>query len=428
MSNTVSIRVPEGYEVPDTLSTASPDVAALLISAAAAAYDTLAVKTTHVDLHSVVSRVRDDRVRELENERDALILVKRTTEERVQAMRDEERRAAQKELDELRDRLMRAHEERMRSEHELSSRLQEMTTERCGLVTSHASEVDALKARIAELTTPASKGRAGEVEVARILSEAGFDVTDTSTGEAKENGYLDLLATRDDVSIAIEVKNVATVQKCDRDAFERKVRDGVTAGKFSGAAFVSLRASTKRPHVLDVVETASGFAPVSWLGGTSTTPLIEQCIDTHVTLLACVAARCRELRVTTDEDESREVQTLFEQLSEDVQELINDMAAQQKLLDDLRSNLTRARARCVHLYASAADVNRSVDWLRRPAFAAPWFETFEMARARSSSMEPAKVWNHISNKKALIERTIGKDAMFQAIGQTKRKRDDEQDV
>ena len=302
----------------------------------------------------------------------------------------------------------------------------------------HTSERDALKQRIAELETPMGKGRAGEMDVASLLGEIGLHVQDTSMGEAKEQGYLDLLVTADatddqPLRVAIELKNVMTVQKCDRDDFERKVRDGVATGKFEAAIFLSIRAHTKRnAHVaLDMFpdDTGRALVPVTWIGpdrGRDVPPLTRECVETHVHMVLALARQCRALRRDfADGVRDADVELLkshFDETGARLDEVIADLAQQQKLIDDLRANLTLARSRVVQLYASAWKTNREVPFLLRPSVNAPWMEAYNMSKERSETQDDAKVWNQCSSKKALVERTIGKEPMFQAIRQSKKQK------
>ena len=76
----------------------------------------------------------------------------------------------------------------------------------------HLKEITELRQRIAELQNPLTRGNSGEFDVAQTLQDIGFHVEDTSYGEKKDSGYLDLLvkpdiSTTENMRIAIEVKN-----------------------------------------------------------------------------------------------------------------------------------------------------------------------------------------------------------------------------
>ena len=85
-------------------------------------------------------------------------------------------------------------EDKVRVEQELTQQLRAQMQESLRA----SQEGAALRAEIEALRTPAGRGRAAEESVGEALSEAGFDVRDTSMGAAKDEGYMDLLATAGD--------------------------------------------------------------------------------------------------------------------------------------------------------------------------------------------------------------------------------------
>ena len=115
----------------------------------------------------------------------------------------------------------------------------------------------------------------GEFDTAQTLRDIGFHVDDTSEGEKKDTGYLDLLVRPDsstvsNMRIAIEVKNKKTIKKAsdekarkrekdiddDIKTFQSRAKDGIKKGLFDAAIFVSIRAHTKMgaPVVLEMFD------------------------------------------------------------------------------------------------------------------------------------------------------------------------------
>ena len=103
-------------------------------------------------------------------------------------------------------------ETKAQSEEKLTEQLRGQlarATEFAERASKDASELTALRTRVAELETPAARGRVGEFHVAETLRSVGFSVEDTSSGDKKLKGYLDLLVRgeAEGLRIAIEVKN-----------------------------------------------------------------------------------------------------------------------------------------------------------------------------------------------------------------------------
>jgi hypothetical protein len=365
-----------------------------------------------------------------------------TLQEQVDRARTDAAAAAQEtarvEVEALRTQVHTLHQSKMALEEAACVRLREA----CDKAETHATEMTDLRTRISELETPMGRGRAGEVDVAQTLRDAGFVVEDTSMGERRDAGYLDLLiqpegAEDTNLRVAIELKNVRTVQKEYRDDFERKVRDGVRNDLFDAAIFLSIRAHTKKGGcvVLEMYpdEGNRPLVPVTWLGpekGKTAPPLTQEQVETHVHMVCGLLAQCHHIRRELcnglrDENVAR-LQSFFDQLGVHFNETFTDLSKQQKLLDDLKTNLTTLRARAISTFTSLWQQNREVHWLGRTIHA-PWMEAYMSARERADTMDEARVWNQCSRNKSLLERTIGKDAMFQAIRAAKRARDDDEE-
>ena len=449
-----------------------------------AIHEALAMQqSTHTTRLEETLRARDDEVRRLQGVADEIrrehdvdrCKWQYETETRVRDATAEERRAletAQREAADVR----RVHEqltstmneqvERARSEAErriadeyagrlstmqqtLEARtLENMELERrvCARATEvgeaqerHSREVTTLKERIGELETPMGRGRAGELDVAQTLRDVGIHVEDTSMGEKKEMGYLDLLIRPDasddsNMRIAIEMKNVREVQKRDRDEFERKVTDGVARNLFDAAIFISIRAHTKMgaPVVLRMFadEGNRPLVPVTWLGterAKNVMPITQEQVETHVFMMLALLSQChhirRELCNGLRDEHVESIQGYVDEANAGFNETFADLTRQQKLLDDMRNNLNTIRARCIGMYTTLWSVNRSIPWLGRTGVHTPWMEYYQTALQRmNTGMKESEVWNQCSKGKNVIERNIGKDAMFLAFRNDRKKR------
>ena len=324
--------------------------------------------------------------------------------------------------------------------------------ESCQQLEQHAGVVTELRTRISELETPMGRGRAGELNVAETLRDAGFVVEDTSMGEKRDMGHLDLLVRHesvgtdsgDDVTtsgnmrIAIELKNVKVVQKQERDDFERKVRAGIASNLFDAAIFISIRAHTKKgaPVVLDMFmdEGKRPLVPVTWFGperAKNATPLTPEQVETHVMMVSALLSQChnirRELCNGTRDVHMQSLQNMFDSMGVQLNGTFTDLSKQSKLIDDMRSTLTSIRVRAISMCTTIWHVNRDIPWLGRDVNM-PWMDVYEGARVKTEEgMKDADIWNQCSRNKSSIERTIGKDAMFQSLRNEKRVRGEDGD-
>ena len=109
------------------------------------------------------------------------------------------------------------------------------------------------------------------------------------------------------------------------------------------------------------------------------------------------------------------LQGLVDAAAHGLNETFSDLARHSRLLDDLRANLTAVRARCIGMYTALWTTNREVHWLGR-AVHAPWIDIFHTAQAKMDArVREADIWNQCSKGKNVIERSVGKDAMFAAL-------------
>lgn len=362
--------------------------------------------------------------------------------EQIERARMEEQRAATRKHEEQLTRLstqnQTAHEEIMTLERSLSAKAIEVGE----LRDTFSGQVAALKERIVELETPMGRGRAGETDVAATLQNVGFLVEDTSMGEAKDKGYLDLLVRPEgsedsNMRIAIEMKNVKTVQKQDRDDFERKVHAGIRNNLFDAAIFISIRAHTKAggPMVLELYpdEGRRPLVPVAWLGperSKQVVPISAEQVETALFMMSGLLHQThmlrRELCSGLRDDDVGSMQTLVDLLGQHFSDTFTDLAKQSKLIDDLRGNLTQIRARAITTFSQLWTTNLETPWLGR-TMNAPWMDAFQTARQKSDdNVSEATIWNQLSKNKSVVERNIGKEALFLALRKRKRVTEDEE--
>jgi hypothetical protein len=350
-----------------------------------------------------------------------------TVEVRVNAARAEE---VLKSKESLQTALQEAHEQRMKLEATVCEAMQE----RCKLTEESSQKIQAMQMRIHELETPMGRGNVGEVDVAACLSNMGFVVEDTSTGNFKDAGYLDLLiypesSEHGHPKIAIEVKNRKEVKRENITAFEEHVKHGIANGLFDSAILVSIRAHIKRGGVssaLDMYEDEKKrpIVPVSWIGperSKQALPLSQDQLEAHVLLHCSLLLQVAKLRETFDkqaeastEGDKRTVQDAVEWIATQTNDLLSDLASQQTLVDSMKASVTNMRVRAIHMFLGICEVNESITWLGR-AVGAQWLSVFEKARAKVETHTDAQIWNECSHGKQVVERTIGKDAMMKAL-------------
>ena len=326
----------------------------------------------------------------------------------------------------------------------------EMATVKCQLTEEfsrqqlqYTTEIQALQNTIGELKNPLNRGNCGEFDVAQTLRDAGFIVEDTSEGEKKDMGYLDLLVRHDDTTdnmrIAVEVKNKKTIKKASDDkvkrkdkdldddikTFENRVSHGIKNGLFDAAIFVSIRAHTKMggPVVMEMFPDTTNrpLAPVSYIGPEKSkvvVPLTQEQLETHVYMMFSVLEKChviqRDLCNGLKDDEIASFQTMFEDMSAFFNKTFVDLRKQEQLIQDMNSTLTSMRSRCISMFRSIHSTNEHIPWLKRK-ITPEWMSVYDQSLERSLTMNDADVWNRVSKHKATIESTIGKDAMMMAI-------------
>lgn len=334
---------------------------------------------------------------------------------------------------------------------ESDAKLVELATLKCELAEQiateqahHSKHVQTLQDKINDLKNPLNRGTAGEVDVAQTLRDVGFHVEDTSEGEKKDTGYLDLLVKPDETTtsnmrIAVEVKNKKTIKKASDDkvkkkekdldddikTFQQRATDGIARGLFDAAIFVSIRAHTKMgaPVFLEMFEDTTNrpLAPVSYIGPEKSKvviPLTQEQLETHVYMMFCVLDKChaikRDLCNGLKDEEIASFQSLFENMGAFLNKTFVDLRKQENLLHDMSVNLTSIRSRCIAMFRSIYSINANIPWLQRK-LNAEWMPVYDSALERATTMSDAEVWNRVCKSKSTIENTIGKDGMFLAI-------------
>lgn len=291
-------------------------------------------------------------------------------------------------------------EERVRSAERERSDAEARLRDKSDACDAHLRAVSDLRSRIADLETPMGRGRAGETDVAAALRAAGFEVVDTSNGEAREKGFLDLLVERpargggggsassssSSFRLAVECKNAACVDpKRDHSTFETKVRDGVARGIFDGACFVSLRAPCKRGTEVVAFETvpdARGrdLAPVTWIGterGRSARPLTADQVEAAVLWQFEFFQACASVAGVIEEESRRvgrdggerergeaRARGAVGRMMAEVKGALEDLARQQKIVRDAQEVVNSLRARCWRLLRGADEIGEEASFLR----------------------------------------------------------------
>ena len=291
----VTLRVPQGYTVPEWFGSASPELVgdALALVAKLVPYATREMmaeeartssarvagmeegiaaameavrKSAEGDAAAELERVRDllrardaenaDLKRRIEGHRSEL------SETELRVRREEQRVCENRTAAEL----QRADAASAEVARLLRKGLEETVAQRDAL-RERAEALESarreLELECAALRTPSGRGLSGEANVSGVLREAGYRTYDTSTGALKD-AYLDILAVLPEgesgsadededsageappkagLRLAVEVKNRQTTATRDIAAFQRKVRSGVKEGLFDGGMFISLRSS-----------------------------------------------------------------------------------------------------------------------------------------------------------------------------------------
>lgn len=379
---------------------------------------------------------------------------------KIMAARQEERMQAADREQQLRHASNAAYESLQAAKTESDNCLMRAITDKANLVQQFTkaaadrdTEVLSLTKQIEQLKNPYARGSTGEVNVADVLKDVGFLVEDTSKGN-KNPGYLDLLvspesafqSSQKQIKIAVEVKNkkdikMASLEKVKRGekdinddirTFQIRAKDGIAKGLYDAAVFVSLRAHTHMgaPVVLEMFEDITGkpLAPVSYLGsekGKGATHLTRDQLETHIHMMFGILEQCANLQVqmssegASASDETLRLQMLFEETASSLNDAFAEMQKQEGFIKEMTGSLNNTRQRCIAMSRSISRVNMQTPWLKRK-IESEWMPVYSLALERSASMSESDVWNRMQPKqKSMVERNIGKDAMFAAIREEK---------
>lgn len=320
------------------------------------------------------------------------------------------RRAHEEEVEELRVRLERATAAYAEEAASAAERLR-LSLEAESRATAACL---ALERRVAELETPAWRGRVGEACLADLLHEAGFDVEDTRAGQKKLEGHLDFLArprAQPSLRIAVECKNRDVLKAADLDSFERHVREGLASDLFDSAILVSWRAPHRRATGIEWLNDADGnpTVPVSYLAPSRAhEPLTEEAILSHVCLHGALAVGCVPLRkrlaVATEDGASASLRKVYDVAVEELSGVLEDMGRQSRLLGELRATVRGVRTRAARLLDVVCESARAVD--RDPS----WLEALHKVVARMSEGDrDALVWNRLleANERHELTEALG---------------------
>ena len=488
MTTTLTLTIPKEYVPPPWLvREASPEQVATVLDVASKVY-TVASQTSSMKdtlrcmIDDVLSNTRKDSIQQkcdaLEersnrlfadlqvksHELDAMkssvdAIVEQRVEQRSTQLahecEDSKRRALMQQGNRVEDLAMTLEAERATARKELGA-LYDQLREQCARSGVHAREaseaqklVASLQTRIAELETPTGKGRVGELNVTQAIVDAGFVVEDTSTGDRKNQGYLDLLLTQDceegtgGARIAVEVKNVAVVEARHLRDFERKVQEGIQKNLWDAAIFVSIRSHTKKdrqgsPVVLELFPDGGGrqLAPVTWIGcekGKHAQALTSEQIETHVNMVFALLSRTQHLRDElssglTDGDITA-LQAMVDAMGSHFTHAFAELGKQHKLVQDMQQTLTETRKHCLRMFMVLWEANRDTTWLRRP-IEDGFVQTVHAARdiiEKDAKLTDKGVLDVSSIRRSAnaLDRTVGKEALVQVARELKRTREDE---
>ena len=303
--------------------------------------------------------------------------------------------------------------------------------------------ISSLREKVAALETPMGKGRSGELVIHSCAEGAGLQVVDTSTGSMKDNGYLDLLIFPDGEEletsccrIAVEVKNVAIVEAQHLRDFEDKVKKGIEKNMWDAAVFLSIRSHTKKgsPVCIDLLDKGNHVFPVTWLGtekGRNAAPLLQEQVETHFCMITSLLRQMqkrngeKEANITPVTDvHTSNLRVCLTDVITHMNDAFSEMGRQHRLIEDMRSSLTSVRVSCIRSFLSLWSVNRSTPWLGME-MDCPWMDAYQAAKTKmDSGMDAARTKTLLHRSKALLNRTVGQDAMFLVL---KRNRQQEGD-
>lgn len=444
----ISLRVPDDFILPFAFHKDDPQTNALLLNIVGSIPNYLKEKaaaqdatknTAEATASAVLTNLRSTSMNEVLRLTKELMECKNTIanlEKEVKKKKSDLVEDVTKESAQERDNERSMHNSQIR---DYESRICSLLQSQCETERQHHEEtqvlnktISELRCRTSELTTPTGLGRSGEIDVINILQSYGFKVEDT-TQTGKHVGFLDLVVTREndpETRLVVEVKNKNPVKKQDLDEFRRKSEVLFSEKKAEGALFLSIRAHVKCDDMLEIV-TDDGGRPVNsmaWLGTEKTRmpdPLTAEQISTIVFVQFSIIDKCADMRKNLCDTRASDVtgiQQMVRQLIYGLSCCLDKLSDQEKLIDRMRQNLTEQRVQLILNVYTMWQNDRDIPWLSGMV-SVPWMDTFLTALTQTNTLKDSEIWNKLSNKKALIERTIGKDALFLSLKKCKRPRE-----
>lgn len=313
------------------------------------------------------------------------------------------------------------------------------------VVEASSAEVTRLRDENASLKTPSGIGRAGENTVAECLEAAGYRVYDTSKPPYRDK-YLDLLVVAPDarsesessgddgedvppskgMRLAIEVKNRGSVCKNQLEAFNKRVTEGLRAGRFDGAMFISIRSwipAQQAPVRIVTAEDRAGrsLAPVAYLGAVRAQlvePVASSNIELQTHALFDLLRNAQKMRAQAVGDESAlmvkdaaQIRQLFDASSSATAELFLEFSRHHTLIESLRKSLESMRVKALLQHRRLGRVNANVPWLQCKT-SLPWEKYYEHALRLAG--EHRLVWSNVSGRDTL-DGAIGRGGVMAAI-------------
>lgn len=433
MTSTIRLMVPASFELPVFFATATPEEVARVL-------DIASRLPAWVNKHSddMASIIEHNLVKPLESKNDEILSLKAKVAEHQR--REEGFLTQQKDAEERMRSIMNAeYQEKMNT---FSSTLQTSQTIVANMhteVVEKEKKIQELSMQISSLQTPLGRGQSGEWDVASSLQGLGFIVEDTS--HRGSEGYLDLLVYPEDSSnmrIAIEVKNRQDIKSQNLEGFEHTIQRGFKDNLYDGAIFVSIRTFVRKNKqqsvVMEMFDDDGGrpLVPVLWVGpekGKHVTPMTQEQLESVVCMHMALLSQCHNLRRdlcqgVKDVDIER-VRESFEVFGTELTDILQDINRQQKVVEDLKQTITSMRVRCIRMCGSLHETNKTIPWLGRTTINFPWMDTLLKAFEKKDTMKDAEIWNHLSGSKNVIEKSIGKDAMFMYFKNEKKRERDE---
>lgn len=305
-----------------------------------------------------------------------------------------------------------------------------------------SQEVNKLKEMNSQLLTPMSKGNIGEFTVASVAENIGFNVQDTSNGLLKNSGHLDLLLTKNNIRLAIEVKNKQSIGKAslnkvekghkdisdDIRTFQNRVRDGLKNNLFDAAVFISIRAPSKMGQPV-TLEMNDDFVPIMYLGtenGSNAPHLSQEQIESQLYMMLSLVEHSRRIhaqfREISQHLSNDDLQIIFDKakisitsMSTLLNSTFDELNLQEKHIHSMNDSLTNIRIKCIKLFRHILAMKfDNISQIIAP----PWVQVFEHTKQNlmdNPSEKNSILWNKVNRNKTCIERSVSKDAFLAAI-------------